>query len=306
MNARKPIRATQNRFPLRAVTGKLQPYLLFLPAAVFVLSVTAYPIIDLFYISFHATNYFRVGEANGAANFLSLLNRSGAKSTIASTVFVVGSDVLTIVVALVLALVMEAPLRARGFLRTTLILPWLVSEVVTALLWQALLDANFGPVALFIRAITGHSVGLLSSGAGAMATMIVANAWRSYPYALVLLLAALQSIPSELYEAARMDGASRWDEFRHIVLPMAGRTATVVVILLTFQNFTLVTIPFILTGGGPNDATYVLSLRIWRQAFTNYQFGFSAATGVVVFLLNLGLSLFYIRYFTKRDASRVS
>ena len=296
-----------DRLPLRhTLAAAAQPYLLLLPAALFVLAITVYPIANLVYIAFHSTNYFQVGGLNGFANFEPLFSASGARSFIASAVFVVASDALTLALALFLALVMEAPLRGRGLLRTLIMLPWLVSQVVTALLWQALLDANFGPITLFARAAFGWTVAPLGDEAGAMAAMVLANVWRSYPFALVLILAAVQSIPSELYEASRIDGASRWAEFRYITLPMIGRTASVVLILLTFEYFTLVTLPFILTSGGPNEATYTLSLRVWREAFTNYHFGFSAATGVVVFLLNLALSAFYIRYFVLKDAGRVS
>lgn len=291
---------------LRRLLEDAQPYLLLAPAAAFVLAITIYPIVNLFYIAFHSTHYFQVGGFNGVANFAPLVSASGAKSFAASFIFVVASAVLTITLAVFLALVMEAPLRGRGLLRTVIMLPWLVSLVVTALLWQALLDANFGPITHFVQATFGWTVAPLGDETGAMAAMIMANVWRSYPFALVLILAALQSIPAELYEAARLDGASRWAELRHIALPMISRTVAVVLILLTFEYFTLVTLPFVLTSGGPNEATYVLSLRVWREAFTNYHFGFSAATGVVVFLLNLALSVFYIRHFVLRESEGVS
>lgn len=289
----------------RRLVKLASPYLLVAPAAIIVLAITIYPIANLFYIAFHSTDYFRVGAFNGGANFLSLMNAGGLRSFMASAVFVVVSDVLTLSLALFLALLLEAPLRARGIIRTLVMVPWLVSQVVTALLWQALLDANFGPLTHFVHAAFGVTVAPLGSESGAMAALIFANVWRSYPFALVLMLAALQSIPSEMYEAARIDGANRWQEFRYISLPMAGRTCAVVLILLTFEYLTLVTLPFILTSGGPNEATFVLSLRIWREAFTNYHFGFSAATGVVVFLLNLTLAIVYVRYFVMREADNV-
>jgi ABC-type sugar transport system permease subunit len=307
------MRITASSFTLRPKSSRhrgrlraLQPYLLLLPAALFVLAVTVYPIINLFYIAFHSTNYFQVGAFNGFSNFIPLLNSSGMKSFVASAVFVTASDILTLAVAIILALVMEAPLRKRGLLRTLIMLPWLVSMVVTSLLWQALLDPNFGPITHFFYVLFGWHISLLSNPFSAMTVMVLANVWRSYPFALVLILAALQSIPGEIYEAARLDGASRWNELRHIALPVASRTILVVLILLTLQFFALVTLPFIMTGGGPDEATYVLSLRIWREAFTNYHLGFSAATGVVVFLLNLTLSVFYIYQFIVRGKSYVS
>lgn len=301
---------TSIQLPRRGVMGSIvksaQPYLLLLPAALFVLAVTVYPVISLIYTAFHSTMYFQVGAFSGFQNFAPLFTSGGAKSFVASAVFVVASDVLTISVALCLALVMEAQLRMRGLLRTFVMLPWLVSMVVTSLLWQAMLDPNFGPITRFVHAVSGWNISLLSDEVPAMAVMVLANVWRSYPFALVLILAALQSIPGELYEAARLDGASRWTELRRITLPMAGRTIVVVLILLTLEYFTLVTLPFIMTSGGPNEATYVLALRVWREAFTNYHLGYSAATGVVVFVLNLLLSCFYIYHFVLKEARDVS
>lgn len=297
---------TSGREALENLIKQAQPYLLLVPAIVFVLAVTVYPIISLFYTAFHSTNYFQVGSFNGFANFAPLFSASGAKSFTASAIFVIASDILTVLLALFLALVMEAPLRKRGLLRTFIMLPWLVSMVVTSLLWQAMLDPNFGPITHLAHSMFGWNISLLSDENSAMAVLVLANVWRSYPFALVLILAALQSIPDELYEAARLDGASRWTELRHIALPLAGRTILVVLILLTFEYFTLVTLPFIMTSGGPNEATYLLSLRIWREAFTNYQFGLSAATGVVVFLLNLALSACYIYYFVLKRSNDVS
>lgn len=292
------------RSPGRMVR-RLRPYLLLAPAAAFVFAITIYPLIDLAYVAFHSTSYFQVGRFNGLANFAPLLGASGGKSFLASAVFVVASDVLTVALALFLALVLEAPLRARGPLRTLVLLPWLLSLVVTGLLWQAMLDPNFGPAARFLRGAFGWTFAPLAEAKTAMAALVLANVWRSYPFALVLILAALQTIPSELYEAARLDGASRWNELRHIALPMIGRTLGVVIVLLTFEYFTLVTLPFILTSGGPEESTYVLSLRVWREAFTDYRFGFSAATGLVVFLLNLALSAFHIRRFVLQGAGHV-
>lgn len=290
---------------MNTIVSRASPYLLLTPAALIIFAITLYPIVNLFWIAFHGTNYFQIGAFNGGANFLSLFNASGMRSFMATAIFVIASDILALSLAIFLALLLEAPLRSRGLLRTIVMVPWLVSQVVTALLWQAMLDSNFGPLAHLAQAMFGLSFAPLGDEVGAMASMVVANVWRSYPFALVLMLAALQSIPSEMYEAARIDGATRWQELRYISLPMAGQTALVVLILLTFEYFTLVTIPFIMTSGGPNEATYLLSLRVWREAFTNYHFGYSAATGVVVFCLNLVLALVYIRKFAVKGGADV-
>jgi len=164
-----------------------------------------------------------------------------------------------------------------------------------------MLNAEFGPIPGAIdRAFHTH-VDILGTAGGAMGALIIANVWRSYPFAFILFLAALQGIPEEVYEAARLDGADRWQQLHAVVLPHLSRTLAIVVILMSFQFITLVTLSLILTGGGPNGATDVLPLRIWRQAFEYYRFGSASAAGVVLFALNLVLSVVYIRRFVMRE-----
>lgn len=268
-----------------------------------VVAVSVYPLADLFYVSVHGTSYFTVGAFAGLRNFAELFaTDAGRQSIVASLVFVVVSDVLVVCIGLALAVVLEAPLRGRGVYRTLLMVPWLLSEVVVALLWQAMLNAEFGPVtALWNRLFHTH-LDILGNGAGAMGALIIANTWRSYPFAFVLFLAALSGISSDVYEAAALDGAGRWQQLRHIVVPHLARTISVVTILMSFQFLTLVTLSLILTGGGPNGATNVLPLRIYRQAFEYFNFGPASAAGVVLFLLNLLLTVVYIRRFVIREA----
>lgn len=284
---------------------RAEPYALLAPTTLLVGAVLLFPIAELFYVSFQRTNYFELQGFAGLANYADLLGAGGLTSLIASAVFVIVSDMLAVAIGLALAIVLEAPLKGRGALRTLLIVPWLVSQVVAALLWQAMLDADFGPLPALLKAWFGIAAAPLANESSAMVALVLANVWHAYPFAFILFLAALQSIPSELYEAASLDGATRRQLTRYIVLPLMARTAAVVLILLTFQFFTAVTLPLILTGGGPNEATYVLALRIWREAFTYYNFGHSTATGVVVFALNLLLSGVYIRSFVLKEAKRV-
>lgn len=276
----------------------IEPYALLLPTAVLVALVSVYPLAYLFYVSLHATSYFALGAWSGLANFTDLFaSDAGRQSLIASFVFVIVSDVVVAILGLGLAIVMEAPMRGRGALRTLMMVPWLVSEVVVALLWQAMLNAEFGPIPAMLGSILHTRVDILGTSNGAMTALIVANVWRSYPFAFILFLAALQGVPEEIYEAAQIDGASRFEQLRHIVLPHLMGTIMVVMILMSFQFLTLVTLSLILTGGGPNGTTYVLPLRIWRQAFEYYNFGTASAAGVVLFLLNMILSAIYLRRF---------
>jgi ABC-type sugar transport system permease subunit len=297
---RAPIRRRR-----RMRRGKQDPYVLLLPSLLLVIALMGYPIIDLFYIAFHRTTYFRIGAFSWVDNFAPLMGAEGFSSLVATAEFVVASVALVLLIALPLAIALDAPLRWRGALRTLVLVPWLVSPVVAALLWQALVNPSFGPIPWF-AALVGWHIAPLAGENSAMAVLVVANVWRSYPYALVLLLAAVQGVPSELYEAARLDGATAWQELRFVLLPMIRRTTGVVIVLLTFESLTNVTIPFIITDGGPNDATDVLALRILNEAFINYHFGTAAAIGVVLFLLNLGIAITFIRHFITRVHDRVS
>jgi len=281
------------------------PYILLLPSLVLVVALMGYPVVDLFYIAFHRTSYFHIGAFTWSANFLPLLGQESIASLGATIEFVGGSVLLTLLIALPLAIALDAPLRWRGTLRTMVLVPWLVSPVVAALLWQALVDPSFGPIPWLAGRIGWH-IAPLAGETSAMLVLVVANVWRSYPYALVLLLAAVQGVPTEFYEAARLDGATAWQEFKFILLPMIGRTAGVVTVLLTFESLTNVTMPLIITDGGPNNATNVLALRILNEAFINYHFGTAAAIGVVLFLLNLGVAIYCIRQFVTREHARVS
>lgn len=292
-----PVAPLRSRATRRRLSMAAQPYLLIAPTVVLVFALTAYPIYYLFFLSFHSTQYLRVGGFSGFRNYTQLFTPSGWRSVTATLEFVTGSVILVTVLSLLLALLLEAPLRARGLLRTILIAPWVVSYVVTALLWQALLDPNSGPVAGFFRFAFGFYVAPLSDQRLAMLALIAANVWRTYPIALILLLAAIQSVPTELYEAARLDGAAPWQEFRFIILPTIRRTLMVVMIMLTIESFATSTLPLIMTSGGPSESTYVFSVRIWRQAMTEYRFGASAASGVVVFLVTMIIGFNYLRLF---------
>jgi multiple sugar transport system permease protein len=183
----------------------------------------------------------------------------------------------------------------RGLLRTLAILPWVFSQTVTALLWSWLLNADFGPVTYAVQEVLGAQTAILASPGGAMAALVGINVWSSYPMAALLFLAALQTIPADLYEAMRMDGAGRVALFRHITLPMIKPTLVVVLIQLTLLYFNMVTLIYVLTGGGPVGSTETLALRVLKMSFENWDLGRGAALGLVLTFVNFALSVFYIR-----------
>jgi ABC-type sugar transport system permease subunit len=138
-------------------------------------------------------------------------------------------------------------------------------------------------------------VDLLGSPDTAMLGVVVANVWRTFPYAMILTLAALQTIPAELYEAAKIDGAGRWNLFRFVTFPMIQNTFLIATIILSIHYFNMIELPLVLTGGGPVNRTELLGLRVYREAFVLFKYGFGSAVAMLMFVVNIVVSLIYIR-----------
>ena len=170
-----------------------------------------------------------------------------------------------------------------------------MSQVIAALLWGWLLNADYGSIGYLASKAFATRLDVYGSPNLAMAGVVLANVWHSYAFPMVLLLAALQTIPAEVVEAARVDGAGRGSVFWRITLPLVRPTLLITVIMLTLHYFNMVTLLFVLTGGGPANATETLSVRLFNEAFLFQNLGFASMVGVIIFLLNLVFSLGYIR-----------
>jgi multiple sugar transport system permease protein len=181
----------------------------------------------------------------------------------------------------------------RGIVRSLLTVPWAVPEVPVALTFLFMLDPTFGVFNLLARLLPGvtENPQWLLDPVLAMAIIVVVTVWKGFPFYSLVLLAALQSVPEELYEAARIDGASAWAQFRHVTLPGVRASIALLAILAfiySMQQFTLI---WLITGGGPVDATTTLAPGIYLQAFRFYNFGYAGAMAVVGFVFS-GLATF--------------
>ena len=266
------------------------------PAIVLVILVSVYPVFDAIALSLYATKFAEKVRFVGLQNYIELLRdptiwKAGANSL----VYTLGSLFVAIPFSLAVALLLNRPSRMQGALRTVAILPWVISQTITALLWGWLLNADFGPVTYGIDALFGVRTALLASPVWAMVALIGINIWSSYPQATLLMLAALQTIPRELYEAAHIDGAGPTKAFRHITLPLIRPTLLVVIIQLTLLYFNMVTLVYVFTGGGPLSSTETLALRVLKTSFEDWNLGHGAALGLIITLINLAFSLLYIR-----------
>ena len=270
-------------------------YLFMLPAVVLVACVSVLPVFFAVRLSLHQTQYATLGRFVGLANFAALLRDPAfLRSLSTSALYVLPSLALAVPLGLGLAVLLNQPVRARVVFRTLIILPWVVSQTVTALLWLWLLNYDFGPLNFAIRALRGAAVDFLTPDL-ALPTLVGVNVWRSYPFPTIMLLAALQTVPHELYEAVAIDGASAAGAFRWVTLPWIRSTLLITLIALTIEYFNMVTLIYVLTGGGPLGLTETVSLRVFNTAFTYWRLGSATAMGMVIFALNAVFSWLYLR-----------
>jgi len=272
------------------------PYLLVAPAVILVFALTVYPTVYVLGTSFTDWNLMRtVTKPVGLQNYVDLASDELAIRAVVNTaLFLVGSLALILVLGLALALALNEPVRFRAFFRATVVLPWALTAVVVGVMWRWILLPDIGIVNYLLSGV-GVNVSFFLSPAAALATMVVVEVWRSTGYGMILLLAGLQGIDRTLYEAARIDGAGFWRALHRITLPLLVPTLLVATILLSIRSINLIDIPLVVTGGGPARMTETLGLYMWKESFSFHHIGYGSAVAIVMFALNLVLTVLYIR-----------
>lgn len=180
-------------------------------------------------------------------------------------------------------------------------MPYAISQVASALLWVWLLEPSYGPLNYIIRTMGFSAINFLGNPQLALKVLILVNTWMSFPFAMVMFLSALETIPHDLIEAAYLDGASKWSAFWYVSFPFILNSLLVIIIMLTLRAFNMVTLIFVMTGGGPIGTTNALSLTIYYEAFFNFRMARAAVLGVVMFALNMIFATAYIAVI-KREA----
>ena len=269
------------------------PLLWFAPLIVLLSTVLLYPVGYLAWVSLSETNYYVVTKYVGLANFTELFTSSDFLDISAtSLLFLFATLLLALAVALGFALLLHSlPRRAATLTRTVLLLPWTLSTTVVGCLWLWLLNPSYGLVQYGLSLTGAQPSLMLGDPELALWLVIVATAWWSFPYAMVLITAALQSIPQELYEAVQIDGGSAMHRFLHVTWPHILPTMTNAAIALTILYLALVSLLIVMTGGGPLGATTTWSYQIFRQTMQNADIAPAAALSVVVVLVNVCLGV---------------
>ena len=266
--------------------SRLMPYALVSPYLLYLAVFVAFPVGFSVWLTFHKWNIIGEPVGVGFANYERLLyDRLFWKSIFNTFKFLVAHIPLQIAVALGLAVLLDRPLRARGFFRAAYFLPVIVSGVVVTILWQQLLATDGGLINRLLTGVGLGRVGWLIDPDVAMYAIAVMATWKNVGLYVVLFLAGLQSVPEHYYEAARLEGASAWQQFRFVTLPAINPTLFAVVVLSTIGGFSLFIEPYVLTGGGPLNSTLSAVLYIYKQAFQYYHMGYAATLGLAFSLL---------------------
>jgi len=233
----------------------------------------------------------------GLDNFLRLLDDPTLGGTVRrSAVFAASAVVLTVTISLALAVWIHKLGERRGFVvQMIVIVPWIISTVVATLLFRWVFVNDIGLALSLARWAGLGEIRILNDPTSAMALLIAVSVWKRIGYAVIILLAGLKSIPDDYEEAARIDGASGWQIFRRITLPLLKTPLLLVTVVLTLSNLNTVETPLVLTGGGPGDATRILPMDVFDRAFVTYDLGSATALALVMFLGNILLVLAYVR-----------
>jgi multiple sugar transport system permease protein len=287
-----------------AQQNKWAGYWFILPVLITMVVLIAYPLVFGGYISLFNTNLLNKWEFVGLDYYLQALKDPEFLHKIGLTFKFTALVVIgNLIIGTLLAIILNMKLPGRLFFRAILILPWLFPEVVVALLWKWLFNPLYG---LFNHILIGLNIinkpiAWLDMPEFALTGVVIACIWKGYPLVMILVLAGLQSISKDLFEAAEIDGANKWQVFRNITLPGLMPVLVVTIILETVWWFKHFTIVWLLTAGGPVDATSVISIDIYNTAFQDFRFGRAAATAVIVFLICLGISYLYRRFLANDD-----
>ncbi|AVV45689.1 ABC transporter permease [Streptomyces sp. P3] len=260
-------------------------------------ALTLVPVIATLLLAFTEWNSYSTPEWVGLDNFRRMFDSDNFWAALSNTTYyAVGHIPLTLGASLGLAILLNQKLRGVGFLRTAFFFPYITSLVAVAVVWNMLLSPDVGPVNQLLRAVgIDNPPGWTTSTDWSMPAVIITSVWRDMGYYMVLYLAGLQTIPAELYEAARVDGAGPWKRFWHITLPGLRPTTFFVLVMLTVASFKVFDLVQVMTEGGPGRSTLVLSQLIFREGITQGRFGYSSAISLVLFLLVMTITVIQFR-----------
>jgi ABC-type sugar transport system permease subunit len=291
-------------------------YIMVLPATVLVLALSIFPMIYTLRSAMFAHDLLRPAAAEvpfvGFDNFRELFFEDPRFwRTLSNTImFVILAVSTSTALGLAIALVLNKEIRGRGFLRSMVLVPWVTPPVVASGIWVWMYSQERSPINHILMSLGAiqQPIGFLSNWEAEwgpinlpMLAVTTVRVWNGLPFITVFLLAGLQSISKELYEAAAIDGATVWQQFRYLTLPLLRPVLEILIVLNVINGFGVFEVHYIMTRGGPLDRTNVLAVLLYQNAFQFYRLGYAAAIGVVILIITGIVAAFYLRMVRQSD-----
>jgi multiple sugar transport system permease protein len=300
-----PSLARRRRFT-SAARSRLYAFALLAPAIVVVLLVIVYPLVVAGQMSFYDVQVFRRDRGftgtPGLFNYRDMVENAAFWRSLRVTLgYVFWGTVGSFGIGLFTAVLLNQPFRGRFLARILVMMPWPIPGVVAATIFMWMFNSSFGVINYLLLQVglIEASIPWFTRAGPAFLAVTVATIWKGYPFFTVTLLAGMQSIPKELFEAARVDGASAVQQFRHITLAALRPVIGISLVISTLWLFRVFDIIFVMTGGGPSGATETLAIQIYREAFQYFQMSYAAAVGMVTLLLSVIATFVYLRTTSK-------
>jgi multiple sugar transport system permease protein len=299
---------TGKRPPRLHLSRRLIPYLFIAPAVIFELFIHIIPMLVGIFVSLIGLTLFYVhywiqAPFIGLQNYKVALNFSGAAGSalLHSFLITVGYTVLVVagswLLGMAAALLLNGDFRGRGIFRTLFLVPYALPAYIEVITWSFMLQKNNGAINALLSAFHVTNPPFWLVGTAAFWSMVMTAIWRSWPFSFLFLLAGLQTIPGDMYEAASLDGASKWRQFLAITVPMLKPVNTVLLLVTFLWTFNDFNTPYVLFGAAPPPAADLLSLHIYVNSFINWNFGLGSAMSVLLLIFLFLVTLVYLRIF---------
>jgi len=274
--------------------------MMLLPAALIVVAVVLYPFIYNFIISLSnmSMRHFSDWKIIGLGQYGKVFGEKLFYSVFAKTViWTVVNVFFHVTIGVFLAMLLNRSLPGKGIFRTLLIIPWAMPQYIAALTWRGMFNYQYGAINLMITKFLAMTpVEWLKSPFEAFTACILTNIWFGFPFMMIIALGGLQSINKSLYEAAEVDGASRWSQFWNITVPLLRPVMVPAIVLGVIWTFNNLNVMWLVSNGGePADQTHILVSYVYKAAFNLYRYGYAAAFSVVIFVILLVFSIFFVR-----------
>lgn len=277
---------------MTSVKGKSHIFFL-APSILIIAGVIIYPLLYVIWLSLHRRLLiFDISKFVGLDNFGFLLWDDRFWNALYNTVYFTAVSVsLELVLGLAIAILLARTFKGKGLMRSIILIPWAIPTVVSAKMWEWMYNSDFG----ILNHLLGVNINWLGSAFWALNAAIFMEVWKTTPFVTLLLIAGLQTIDTDLYKSARVDGATDWYIFRRITLPLLTPVVLIVLIFRTLDAFRVFDAIYVLTGGGPANATETLSIYAYKVLFQTLQFGYGSTISLAIFVCVGIITILYVR-----------